>query len=107
MNYLEQAQDGRLLVSTAAARTMCGWRKREDDPKPWFYSGLFHLADADEARQFLGMHRVTRAVVPSMREDEDVRLWMDRVGPETVEMIQRLRKAVDGIGQPGKPPPPT
>jgi hypothetical protein len=94
MRYLMTEDDGRLLSCCEAARAMCGLRDPLGDPKPWFYAGLFSLATADEARRFLEMHRVTRAAIPSMHDDEAVLLWLDRVGPETHELIQRLR---DGI----------
>lgn len=86
--------DGRLLSCCEAARALCAMRDPLSDPKPWFYAGLFSLATADEARRFLETHRITRAAIPSMHEDESVVLWLDRVGPETRELIQRLR---DGI----------
>jgi hypothetical protein len=97
MKYLMQEDDGRLLPSCEAARAMCLLRERMSDPKPWFYAGLFSLATAGEARLFLETHRVTRAAIPSMREDESVVLWLDRVGPETRELIQRLREGIRQI----------
>lgn len=97
LEHLESLADGRLLPSCVAARAMCGLRTPLEDPKPWFYAGLFSLATAEEARSFLETHRVTRAVVPSMRDDPAVLLWLDRVGPETRDLVVRLRKAIDGI----------
>ena len=97
MKYLMQEDDGRLLPSCEAARTMCGLRDPLEDPKPWFYAGLFSLATAEEARRFLETHRVTKAVIPSMQDDENVMLWHDRVAPETRELIQRLREGIRRI----------
>jgi hypothetical protein len=94
LEHLAALDDGRLLESCRAARDMCHLRERADDPKPWFYAGLFHLATAPEARRFLETHRVTKAAIPSMVDDESVRLWLDRVGPETHELIARLRSAL-------------
>lgn len=94
LNHLATLDDGRLIPSCEIARTMCGMRKRLDDPKPWFYAGLFSLATADEARRFLACHRITKAAIPAMEDDEDVRLWMDRVGPETRELLVRLRQGI-------------
>lgn len=94
MKYLMSADDGRLRPSCEAARAMCDLRDPLEDPKPWFYAGLFSLATAEEARRFLETHHVTKAAIPSMQHDETVALWLDRVGPETRELIQRLR---DGI----------
>jgi hypothetical protein len=94
MKFLIALDDGRLLSCCEAARAMCGMRDPLEDPKPWFYAGLFSLATAAEARRFLETHRVTKAAIPSMRDDEDVMLWLDRVGPETRELIRRLRDAI-------------
>ena len=97
MRYLISVDDGRLLPSCEAARAMCGMRGPLTDPKPWFYAGLFSLATEDEARRFLETHRVTRAAIPVMHDDESVLLWLDRVGPETRELIQRLRDSIQRV----------
>jgi hypothetical protein len=76
---------------------MCAHRRPFDDPKPWFYAGLFSLATAAEAKQFLATHRITKATVPAMADDEDVVLWLDRVGPETHELLDRLRNGLAQI----------
>lgn len=100
IKFLMTEDDGRLQSSCEAARAMCGLRDPLGDPKPWFYAGLFSLAAADEARRFLENHRVTKAAIPSMPEDESVVLWLDRVDPETREPIQRLRDGVQRIMPP-------
>lgn len=92
LDYLADLDDGRLLKSCEIARALCDRRRPEDDPKPWFYAGLFQLATAEEAGRFLETHRVTKALVPAMAEDPDVQLWLDRVGPETRELLARLRQ---------------
>jgi hypothetical protein len=97
LQYLTVADDGRLLPSCLAARAMCAHRRPFDDPKPWFYAGLFSLATAAEAKQFLATHRITKATVPAMADDEDVVLWLDRVGPETHELLDRLRNGLAQI----------
>lgn len=94
IDYLAALHDGRLLKSCEIARAMCSLRDRLDDPKPWFYSGLFHLATAEEARHFLPNHRVTRATIPAMADDEAVLLWLDRINPETLKLLDRLRNAL-------------
>ncbi len=91
LNYLASLDDGRLLKSCQIARSMCDYRQHDDDPKPWFYSGVFQLATASEAKRFLDTHRVTKATVPAMADDPEVHLWLDRVGPETRELLARLR----------------
>jgi hypothetical protein len=94
MHYLRDLNDGRLELSCQIARTMCDLRDSLDDPKPWFYSGLFHLAMADEARRFLANHPVTKATVPAMAEDENVLRWREHISPATYELLERLRVAL-------------
>lgn len=94
VNYLGELGDGRQEHSCEIARTMCDLRDPLDDPKPWFYAGLFHLATAAEAARFLDTHRVTKATVPTMAEDESVHLWINRISPETRELLERLRHAL-------------
>ena len=73
---------------------MCTVRRKAEDPKPWFYSGLFSLATREEAARFLATHRVTQAAIPAMAGDPEVELWLDRVGPETRQLMERLRQAL-------------
>lgn len=91
VDYLETGGDPRLKISCEAARAMCDLRDPLDDPKPWFYAGLFHLATPEEAFRFLDLHRVTKATVTSMRNDENVRLWINRISLETKDLLERLR----------------
>ena len=93
-NYLAELNDPRLDRSCEIARTMCDLRDPLDDPKPWFYAGLFHLATAAEAKRFLDTHRVTKATVPTMADEESVNLWIARISPETRELLERLRVAL-------------
>jgi hypothetical protein len=97
LNYLAGLNDGRLQKSCEIARAMCSIRDRQIDPKPWFYAGLFSLATFEEAKLFIPTHRLTKSVVPAMRNDPDVLLWIDRVGPETDELVFRLRREVDRL----------
>ena len=97
LDYLAEVNDGRLAKSCSTARAMCGLRNFYDDPKPWFYAGLFSLATAAEAKRYLDTHRITKASVPAMIDDEGVNLWIDRVGPDTSELLDRLRAGVTKI----------
>lgn len=99
INYLAESNDPRLEISCESARAMCDQRESLDDPKPWFYSGLFHLATPAEAFRFLDVHRVTKAAVSSMANDDGVRLWINRVSPETRDLLERLRSSLMEIGK--------
>lgn len=98
LDYLASVDDGRLLPSCHAARAMCGLRKPLEDPKPWFYAGLFSLATSEEAVRFLQPYRITMAALPSMAGDENVVLWLDRVGNETRDLVLRLRENLRHAG---------
>lgn len=91
LDYLARLEDGRLQKSCEIARSMCDLRPPEADPKPWFYAGLFQLASEAEVNTFIDTHRVTKATVPVMVNDSDVLLWLERVGPETLKLLDRLR----------------
>lgn len=97
LSYLESLDDGRLMKSCEIARAMCELRPADTDPKPWFYVGLFQLATKAEVERFLDVHRVTKSLVPTMKDDPDVRLWLQRVGSETLDLIDRLRQALAKI----------
>ncbi len=100
LEYLAALDDGRLLASCEAARAMCGLRQPMDDPKPWFYAGLFSYATVEEARRFLATHRITKSAVPAMMDKEEVRLWLDRASPETREILLRIREGIARLPQP-------
>lgn len=92
--YLEQRDDERLAISCETAQMMCRVRDRSEDPKPWFYVGLFSRATADEARQFLANHRLTPASLPAMWDDEGVRKWTEGISPETRALLDKLRQGL-------------
>lgn len=94
VDYLIENDDTRLDRSCRMAKAMCELREPLDDPKPWFYAGLFNLASHGEAHKFLDTHRVTKATVPCMAEEESVKLWVDRISPETRELLDRLHASL-------------
>ncbi len=98
LDYLVSCNDGRLLRSCQAAREMCGLREPLEDPKPWFYAGLFSLATAAEAARFLQPYHITTAALPWMAGDVNAALWLDRVGDETRELVLRLRSSLARVG---------
>ncbi|MDP3851222.1 MAG: hypothetical protein Q8Q59_12010 [Luteolibacter sp.] len=97
LEHLAALGDGRLETSCAAARAMCGFRNPLDDPKPWFYAGLFSRATVEETRLFLDIHRLTKAALPVMRDKEEVLLWLDQVSPDTRDMVLRIREGIERL----------
>jgi len=96
--YLERQDDGRLETACRSAKGMCGVRDRSEDPKPWFYAGIFSPASKEEAKHFLANHRLTPASVPTMWEDEGVAKWIEGIRPETRELLERLRRGLVEVG---------
>ena len=92
--HLEATDPHRLHDSCLVAQEMCEHRGCDDDPKPWFYSGLFSMATADEARRFLASHKLTSASVPALADDEGVRNWTASLCAETTRLLGRLRAAL-------------
>jgi hypothetical protein len=99
LNHLATLDDDRLIPSCEIARAMCEIRNHLGDPKPWFYAGLFSLATDDEARRFLASHPITKASIPALKDDMETARWMDQIGPETQDLISRLRQALARILQ--------
>lgn len=91
MAHLATTDVKRLKKSCEIARGMIRRWAQVGDPKPWFYSGLFSTATAEEAKIFLAGHRLTTATVPAMAEDEEVKRWADSLCSETRDLLQRLR----------------
>ncbi len=96
--YLERQEDGRLESACGTARAMCGVRDRSEDPKPWFYAGVFSPASKLEVRRFLANHRLTPASVPTMWADDGVANWIEGIGPETRDLLERLRRGLVEVG---------
>lgn len=62
MEWLESKDPARLRRACELALSLVHNHGHGSDPKPWFYAGLFSLADADEARRFLDGHSLTWTV---------------------------------------------
>ena len=96
MAYLSGADPERLVRSCKRAWKLLSSAGRFDDPKPWFYGGLFSLATEEEAERFLAGHPFILAVVPCLKEDPQPRELVD-AGPTTREKINSIREKIDGL----------
>ena len=95
LEHLAALDDGRLRQSCENARAMCDLRDSLDDPKPWFYAGLFSLATPAEARQVPRHPPRHQGLVPSMADDEEVRtLARPRRTGNPAAFCDRLRQAL-------------
>jgi hypothetical protein len=94
LDHLERIDPERLARSCRNARHLAEGQGYLEDPKPWFYAGLFSLATIPEAEQFLADHAFTLAAIPSLAESMPKCLKRDSVGEETWRKICRIRAAV-------------
>jgi hypothetical protein len=97
LDYLEANDPQRLRGSCRRARRLVSVRPPREDPKPWFYAGLFSLATVEEGRLFLADHWFTTACIPALATlvvppSEPVRL-----GADTRRKIMRIQEALAGL----------
>lgn len=95
LDHLAKADPARLRASCRNAYAMVWKRDEMEDPKPWFYCGLFSLATKEELHEFLANHWLTR-IVTSTTEGVQIPL-AESVGEVTLEKIRRLREALGDL----------
>lgn len=98
LDHLARTDPLRLVASCRNAHLMTGWCDPSEDPKPWFYSGLFSLTTPAEAATFLADHWLTRMVTASSEEPAETA--SESVAETTMEKIQRIQMALTKL-----PPP--
>src|SRR5688572_16544584 len=96
MEHLVQADYDRLGRSCRLAYLLVHSLEPMEDPKPWFYGGLFSLATSSEANQFLAGHSLLASVVPALQTGNSLPA-LDSVDPTTRWKILRLRDAIDRL----------
>lgn len=106
--HLEQTDPARLLASCEIARALSRGPDHTHDPKPWFYAGLFSLATAAEAREYLATHHFTAAAIPALAQDAALNQWAATLSPASHDLLERLRRAILALtsqpsgGEPGR-----
>lgn len=95
MKHLEETDHERLLRSCRIAHRLVHALEPTEDPKPWFYGGLFSLATRPEATRFLAEHPLLASVVPALQSAEAVPLDVNSVNETTRHKIARLRAALE------------
>lgn len=98
LDHLACTDQARLVASCRNAHLMTGWCDPMDDPKPWFYSGLFSLTTTEEAGTFLADHWLTRMVTASSGELDVTPA--ENLAATTLGKIQRIQMALTKL-----PPP--
>ncbi len=94
LNHLQAMDAERLLQSCRRAHRMVHECGMTEDPKPWFYAGLFSLATPPEAATFLKGHWFTAACIlsaPAEPGREPVKL-----DEQTLAKLRRIREALKG-----------
>jgi len=97
LDHLQGKSDPRLRQVCGNARRLVQEGDRLEDPKPWFYAGLFSLATASEARRFLGEHHFTAAALPLLANDPVLEEWVRQLAPPSRDLLCRLRLGVLGL----------
>lgn len=98
LDYLEHEHPPRLVRSCELAhRLVHSPGEPAEDPKPWFYGGLFCLATAAEAKRFLSQHPFLLAVIPSLASESVIPIWLASAGPGTTRKIERLKAALEDL----------
>ena len=90
--HLESSDPPRLERSCENARLLVSLRDPFEDPKAWFYAGLFSLATPEELDRFAETHWMTRAAVSSV--DPPVSAGFS---PAAMEILQRIREALSRL----------
>lgn len=94
LDLLEADDPDRLSRSCLRARQMLDLRERTEDPKPWFYAGLFSLTKPEEAERFLRGRDFTLACLPHLEGLDLGSMNLETVSLETLALIARIRTAL-------------
>jgi hypothetical protein len=97
IDHLFATDPARLREVSRRARLLTNSQSGED-PKPWFYAGLFSLATREEASRFLKGHDFTIACIPRLADARLGSLKVDEVRADTAEKIRRVRAALEVMG---------
>lgn len=97
MNHLEQCDPQRLERSCRNAYLLVQESDPMEDPKPWFYTGLFSLVKTEEAQEYLADHWLLTMSVGVMNCNTPTQAMFDAVSDNTLEKIRRIREAVDQL----------
>lgn len=97
LEHLEQTDPDRLRRSCLHAHQLVHERPSPEDPKPWFYAGLFSLADASEKQKFLADHWFVATAIANAETPDSTASAPETVSAATREKITRIREALARI----------
>jgi len=101
LDHLAAIDPERLREACHRARITSDRRARNEDPKPWFYSGLFSLATHAEAVRFLRGHDFTIACLPKLDKCDLNTLPSETLREETSDLLRRVREAITALDAQG------
>lgn len=99
LDHLAKIDPERMARSCRLAHRLVHSIGPTEDPKPWFYGGMFSLATEAEARKYLAGHPLIASAVPCLRKDENLPAALKSAGQETLEKIRRLRETLDRMAK--------
>jgi hypothetical protein len=97
MQHLERHDRKRLALSCRNAYLLVQQSDPMEDPKPWFYTGLFSLVKPEEAREHLADHWLLTMSVGVITGQAATLPLLDSVSDNTLDKIRRIREAVDRL----------
>jgi len=97
LDYLQREDPGRLVQSCRNARRLVAQGGSTNDPKPWFYAGLFSLVGPVEAEEHLRGHWFTAACIPALPEAFGAGMAPEAIGTDTRAKVDAIREAVAGL----------
>jgi hypothetical protein len=100
LTRLESVDPDRFARSCERARLLVRKCPPGEDPKPWFYAGLFSLVTPSEASQFLADHWFTAQCIPGLAKGLGADIRPEGIGLETEAKAQRIRDALGALDAP-------
>lgn len=101
LDHLAAIDPERLQLSCACAKHLTETYGKKEDPKPWFYAGLFRMATPEEAERFLAKHDFTFSAISGLTEAKAPFLEKAMVHDHTTEKLRRIRDVLQNLGPKG------
>jgi hypothetical protein len=98
LDHLAGTDPERLQLSCAGAKHLTETFGKKEDPKPWFYAGLFRMATEEEAKSFLAKHKFTYSAISGLDEANSPMFAEAMVHDHTAEKLRRIRQALQNLG---------
>lgn len=101
LDHLADTDTERLQLSCACAKHLTETFGKKEDPKPWFYAGLFRMATPEEAKRFLSKHDFTFSAISGLAEVKPPFFTEAMVHDHTTEKLRRIREVLQNLGPKG------